>query len=88
MPEAFIPAQDKSKDRQLLDNDDDIDALEDAEDDFADDPFLEAYRCAQQPLCMKMYITRMGQFLDKQQQTCLANIQRNKVKILQHRSFM
>ena len=45
-PEAFVPAQDKSKDRQLLDNDDDIEALENAEDDFADDPFLEAYRCA------------------------------------------
>ena len=45
-PEAFVPAQDKSKDRQLLDNDDDIEALENAEDDFADDPFLEAYRCS------------------------------------------
>lgn len=46
-PEAFIPAQDKSKDRQLLDNDDDIEALENAEDDFGDDPFLEAYRYVQ-----------------------------------------
>ena len=46
-PAAFIPEQDKSKDRQLLDNDDDIEALEHAEDDFADDPFLEAYRRVQ-----------------------------------------
>lgn len=48
-PEAFVPAQDKSKDRQLLDNDDDIDALENAEDNFADDPFLEAYRWDPKP---------------------------------------
>ena len=59
-PEAFVPAQDKSKDRQLLDNDDDIDALENAEDDFADDPFLEAYRWSPQALIGGLYITRMA----------------------------
>ena len=59
-PEAFMPAQDKSKDRQLLDNDDDIDALENAEDDFADDPFLEAYRWLPQALIGQLYITRVA----------------------------
>jgi len=41
---AFVPEAEKGKDRLLLDNDNDIEALEMAEDDFADDPFLEAYR--------------------------------------------
>ena len=58
-PEAFVPAQDKSKDRQLLDNDDDVDALENAEDDFADDPFLEAYRWTLQAVIGELYITRV-----------------------------
>ena len=59
-PEAFVPAQDRSKDRQLLDNDDDIDALEIAEDDFADDPFLEAYRWTSQAVMGELYITRVA----------------------------
>ena len=58
--EVFVPAQDKSKDRQLLDNDDDIDALESAEDDFADDPFLEAYRWTPEAVVGKLYITRVA----------------------------
>ena len=57
-PEAFVPAQDKSNDRQLLDNDGDIDALENAEDDFADDPFLEAYRWDPQAVIGELYISR------------------------------
>ena len=63
-PEAFVPAQDKSKDRQLLDNDDDIDALVNAEDDFADDPFLEAYRWILQTMIGRLCITRRATKMD------------------------
>ena len=59
-PEAFKPAPDTNKDRQLLDNDDDIDALENAEDDFADDPFLEAYRWSPPAVTGELYITRVA----------------------------
>lgn len=44
-PEPFSPAQEAVKDRAWLNSKQEPTDLDQAEDDFADDRYLEAYRC-------------------------------------------
>jgi hypothetical protein len=42
--DPFAPAEDEKREREWLDQTEDIETLENLEDEFADDSFLESYR--------------------------------------------